>query len=109
MKLTKIAVFLGVISAVCSLHAQTWDTLHKSAYSVWVTPDYSLAACNTYKNNIESVATELDKAIPLIVQYLEIAPPDETIIAESFSHVTISLFHIKTIPVCSEPLLPNFQ
>jgi len=42
------------------------------------------------------------------VQYLEIAPPDETIIAESFSHVTISLFHItRRYPFVSEPLLPN--
>ncbi|HUI93996.1 MAG TPA: hypothetical protein VLX68_17280 [Chitinivibrionales bacterium] len=57
--------------------AQTWDTLHKSEYSVWVTPDYNLAACNTYKNNIDSVAAELDKAIPSIVQDLGIGPPQK--------------------------------
>lgn len=68
---------LFVIFCASFLYAQTWDTLHKSTYSVWVTPHYNLAACNTYKNNIDSVATELDKAIPLIVQYLGIAPPEK--------------------------------
>ncbi len=59
------------------LCAQTWDTLHKSQYAVWVTPDYNLAGCTTYKVNLDSVAAELDKAIPLIVQDLGIAPPEK--------------------------------
>jgi hypothetical protein len=77
MKLKSFAVVPAVLIVVFSLRAQTWDTLHKSEYSVWVTPDYNLAACNTYKNNLDSVATELDKAIPLIVQFLGIAPPEK--------------------------------
>lgn len=72
-----IAAVLGLSFCVTPVRGQTWDTLHKSTYSVWVTPNYNLAACNTYKNNIDSVATELDKAIPLIVQDLGIAPPEK--------------------------------
>ena len=74
-------VFIAAVIALAfgsfTVNSQTWDTLHKSEYSVWVTPAYNLAACNTYKANIDSVATELDKAIPLIVQYLGIAPPEK--------------------------------
>src|SRR5271157_2176451 len=72
-----VAAATTLASGSFTVQAQTWDTLHKSEYSVWVTPDYNLAACNTYRNNLDSVATELDKAIPLIVQYLGIAPPEK--------------------------------
>ncbi|HMD68017.1 MAG TPA: hypothetical protein VKF42_03995 [Chitinivibrionales bacterium] len=72
-----VAAAITLASGSFTVQAQTWDTLHKSEYSVWVTPDYNLAACNTYRNNLDSVATELDKAIPLIVQYLGIAPPEK--------------------------------
>ncbi len=68
-----------VVLALCAFgaHAQTWDTLHASAYSVWVTPSYNLAACNVYKTNLDSVSSELDIAIPLIQQYLGVAPPEK--------------------------------
>jgi hypothetical protein len=72
-----IVAVLGLSFCVTPVRGQTWDTLHKSEYSLWVTPDYNLAACNTYKSNIDSVATELDKAIPLIIQDLGIAPPEK--------------------------------
>ncbi len=72
-----VAAVLALASGAYTVSAQTWDTLHKSEYSVWVTPDYNLAACTAYANNLDSVATELDKAIPLIVQYLGIAPPEK--------------------------------
>jgi hypothetical protein len=81
---SRVTMAAGCVQAVSMLvfgtgavHAQTWDTLHKSQYSLWVTPSYNLAACNVYKNNIDSVATELDMAIPLIIQDLGVAPPEK--------------------------------
>lgn len=78
--LARFAATLGIVAVaggVFVTQAQTWDTLYKSQYAVWVTASYNLAGCTTYKKNIDSVESELDKAIPVIQQYLGVAPPEK--------------------------------
>src|SRR3954464_12295555 len=72
MRITVICMLL----AATFLRAEKFDTLYQSKYSLWVTPDYNLAACTKYKANIASITTELDKPIPLITTYLGISPTE---------------------------------
>jgi hypothetical protein len=58
-------------------HAQTYDTLYKSAWAMWVTPSYNLARCQPYLKYLDSIEQELDIAIPLIPGYLGIAPGEK--------------------------------
>jgi hypothetical protein len=54
--------------------AETWDTLYRSQYAVWVTPHYNAAACAKYKTNLDSIELQLDQAIPFIKTHLGISP-----------------------------------
>ncbi len=74
-------VLLAVFAAL-SAQAQTWVTLHQSQYATWVTPDYNKVQTDKYKANIDSIATELDAAIPLITTYLGIKPEKQPIRVE---------------------------
>jgi hypothetical protein len=72
-----IPVAFVIVFSSFSIHAQKWDTIYKSQYATWVTPDYNLAKCNTYKTNIDSIEAQLDIAIPLIPQYIGISPTEK--------------------------------
>jgi hypothetical protein len=82
MKLIRCAVILAVVSGLCPLSAQTVTEYQicSSQYAVWYV--YDTTFYKQYKTQVDSIIHVLDRGIPGIVQYLGVAPPDETIIAE---------------------------
>jgi hypothetical protein len=71
---TKLALALLCSAAVAPVFAQQWDTLYHSKNANWVTAHEDLAICQKYKTNIDSIAHELDAAIPLVYANLGIGP-----------------------------------
>jgi hypothetical protein len=73
MKLTSVAVFLAVISAACSLHAQTTEyQIYSSQYAVWYV--YDTTFYKQYKTQVDSIIHVLDRGIPGITRRLGETP-----------------------------------
>jgi hypothetical protein len=73
--MNKATISLLALGLAASAYpAETWDTLYSSKYAYWVTEPSNLEMCRKYKANIDSIAAELDQAIPLVKTMLGIGP-----------------------------------